>query len=205
MSRLTDVELHRLEGQLKELRCLLTGPGRPPQAEVAASALVIIRSVEGKLVSREWQSTWRGPHCELTTGWFGDVVVDEVASALHGAFTTMARLVMEGRTPLRQRKYADELAHALSDYFYLRGYDEPGQGDQEEFLDFPAQQRQLLIALRENGKVSIKCLIHKLFPESRSPTESLHRLKTRTNKSLAERETGLEIRKEGQTYALVPV
>ncbi len=84
----------------------------------------------------------------------------------------------------------------------MRGYDMPGQ---EQFLDFPAQQRKLLVALRGKGKVSIDRLLGELYPRSHSPKESLHKLKTRTNKSLAEKATGLEIREEGQTYALVPV
>ncbi len=158
----------------------------------------IIDSVTGKLVSPNWEASWRHDGW-VARGWFGD---DEVGRSLHTAFTGMVRLVIDARTPRQQRECAEELAGTLSDYFFLRGYDMPGQ---EQFLDFPAQQRKLLVALRGKGKVSIDRLLGELYPRSHSPKESLHKLKTRTNKSLAEKATGLEIREEGQTYALVPV
>jgi hypothetical protein len=76
---------------------------------------------------------------------------------------------------------------------------EPGRED--EFLDFPAKQRKLLGLLQGEGNVPVRKVTQVLYGRNGS-LDTLLKLKKDTNRNLAVKRPGYEIRKQGDTFLL---
>ena len=199
---LDDVALRAIDGELRHLLARLSQSPPEQQSTLAGCARGIIeRAVEGRLVRRGWEGSWaRGEG--VATGWFGDVDHHEMAAALYAVFTELVRYVQTDSTSHRRSKYAAQLADALKDYLPFRGYtiEDPAS----LFLDFRGQQQRLLLSLWNKGSVPINEVICAVWGNRppRQPVDTLHKLKTRTNRVLAEKNHLLEVKREGQTYKL---
>ena len=83
-------------------------------------------------------------------------------------------------------------------------YPPPTEGMSVSFLDFPTKERLLLTALWQKGNVRIEAVLRAVWGSAppREPEDTLHKLKTRTNKRLAAKSHNVEIRREGKTLKL---
>jgi hypothetical protein len=76
-----------------------------------------------------------------------------------------------------------------------------------QFLDFPTKERALLTALQGKDYVPITEILRVVWDNQlpKEPKDTLHKLVTRTNKRLTEKNRGLEIKKEAETYKLTTI
>jgi hypothetical protein len=77
---------------------------------------------------------------------------------------------------------------------------------EDRFFEFTVKQRSLLMALRGKGKVPIDDVLKAVYgARGRDKLDALLKLKDRSNKALSQKRPAFEIKKEGETLALVPV
>jgi hypothetical protein len=75
----------------------------------------------------------------------------------------------------------------------------------DEFLEFTVKQRKLLKALQHKGAVPIATVKKAVYGTSHAENSALERLKTRTNLALVRRNFALEIKRQSNTYSLLPL
>ena len=78
-------------------------------------------------------------------------------------------------------------------------------GVSEEFLEFPPKQRKLLKALDRKRPVAIAEVKVAVYGSQSVEDSTLDRLRSRTNRSLANQSHALEIKRKSNTLSLQPL
>jgi hypothetical protein len=87
----------------------------------------------------------------------------------------------------------------------LRTATPPPTPPEDRFLEFTAKQRALLMALCGKGKVPIDDILKSVYGgHGDQERGALEQLKKRTTRALLQKRPSLEIKKQGETLALVP-